>query len=287
MKKLIAILSAVLLLCGMSTVALADITAPEGYTVTPLFDFTAFEDGESTATGLGFWTADENAGSAEVTVAGGKLTFTKPGNWGAFPNLNEDQQALTKTATGWGFYVEGGEFGGTICAGFNAVDGGTNTILKEDVPVMFVALDGTVTIDVTYGVSSFGQGGFFVPAGFAGYVYIPFSNYVANDGTGADHDAAKGVATPIYAMDADIVSITYGEFFVYSSDIVLEAPTPEPTPEPTEEPVATEPADDATEAPSAPANGENAGFPVWIIIAAVAVVVIVVVVIVVAKKKKA
>ena len=286
MKKLIAILSAVLLLCGMTTVALAEgestITAPDGYTVTPLFDFTALADGESTATDLGFWTADANAGGAKVVVNAGKITFSMPGNWGAFPNLNEDQQALTKTATGWGFYVEGGELGGTICAGFNAVDGGTNTILKEDVPVMFVALDGTVTIDVTYG-TSFGQGGFFVPAEFAGYVYIPFSSYVANDGTGTDHDVAKGVATPIYAMDSDIVSITYGEFFVYSSDIVLEAPTPAPTPEPTATP---DPTPAPTEVPSKAPQAEG-GFPIWIVIAAVAVVAIVVVVIVVAKKKKA
>jgi len=293
MKKLMAILAAMLLICGMSVVASADITAPEGYTVTPLFDFTALPDGTSTATELGFWTADANAGGAEVVVEGGKITFSMPGNWGAFPNLNEDQQALTKTATGWGFYVAGGELGGTICAGFNATNG-TNTILKEDQAVMFVALDGTVTTDVTYG-TSFNQGGFYVPEGFEGYVYIPFSAYVANDGTGVDHDPANGVATPIYAMDTDIDTITYGEFFVFSSDLVIEGPTPEPTPESTPEPTPEAPetsteapsAGDPTDTPSEPATPApaNNGWIIWVAVAA-AVVVVVVVVIIISKKKK-
>ena len=295
MKKLMAILMAMLLICGISVVASAEITAPEGYTVTPLFDFTALPDGTSTATDLGFWTADANAGGAEVVVDGGKITFSLAGNWGAFPNLNEDQQAITKNATGWGFYVEGGELGGTICAGFNAANG-TNTVLKEDQAIMFVALDGTVTIDVTYG-TSFNQGGLFVPEEFKGYVYIPFSAYVANDGTGSDHDPASGVATPIYAMETDIDTITYGEFFVLTSDLVIEAPTPEPTPEPTPTPEQTEaPATTATDAPSAgdstdtpsepaaPAPANN-GWIIWVAIAA-AVVVVVVVVIIISKKKK-
>ena len=289
MKKLMAILMAMLLICGISVVASAEITAPEGYTVTPLFDFTALADGTSTAGDLGFWAPDASAGAAEVVVEGGKVTFSMAVNWGAFPNLNADQQELTKNVTGWGFYVEGGELGGTICAGFNDTLGG-NTLLKEDAPIMFVALDGTVTIDVTYG-TSFNQGGFFVPEEFKGYVYIPFAAYTAG---GVDFDPANGVATPIYAMDSDIDTITYGEFFVFTSDLVIEAPTPEPTPEPTPTPEQTEaPATDAPSAgdptdtpsePAAPAPANN-GWILWAAIAA-AVVVVVVVVIIISKKKK-
>ena len=142
-----------------------------------------------------------------------------------------------------------------------------------------------------------------IPAGFDGYVYFDCSNitvpYPYTNGNGE----AVALMTDFSAIKTLEVDLRWNVAGTFNggADVIFDSltavdeiteelidPTPAPTPEPTEEPVATEPADDVTEVPSAPAtDDENAGFPVWIIIAAVAVVVIVVVVIVVAKKKKA
>ena len=280
MKKLLAVIMALALLC-VSAVAFADaaekaILEPEGYDTQIILDFSDHE-GDMLSSEAGFWLPSVDA-DREVTFENGRVTFYQQNMWGAFFNFTQDEMDLFLGKTGWGFYVKNGEMDTVICAGFNAAST-KNYTLDEDAPYMLVDMQGNVTVDVTIWSSS-EQGGIIIPYDFEGYVYIPFSAYSSGDGsTFGESDA---IMTPIYAL-AEGEEFTYGEFFVYTSDVEMvpgevpsdETPTEEPTQDITEAP---------TNTPDAPAEGS---FPIWIIIvAAVVIIAVVAVVIIVASKKK-
>ena len=285
MKKLLAIVMSVLMLCTVAVVASADVVAPEGFEVTFVSDFSAYEEGNSTA-GESFWIPAPEA-DCDIYFEDGKVTFSRQGMWGAFYNFSDDQTNLFYNKTGWGFYVKNGEYDTSICAGFNGNDG-KNYILDEDATVMFVDMEGNVTYDVTYWGSS-GQGAIVVPYEFEGYIYIPFSAYLLNPDGGEFDPSTTAVLTPIYAI-SEGEEFTYGEFFVFSTDKPIEMPDEEEEPTPTPETPATDApsAGDPTDTPSEPAAPApaNNGWILWAAIGAAVVVVAVVVIIIVAGKKK-
>ena len=282
MKKIIAILMTLAMLC-ISSVAFAamDVPAnvPAGYEVTMIRDFSAF-NGDMLASAAQFWMNNPATDDREVTFENGRVTFYQQGTWGAFFSFTQEEMNMLDGKSGWGFYVKNGEMDTVICAGFNSASG-KNFFLGEDVPYMLVDMEGNAVIETTIWSSS-NQGGIIIPYEFEGYLYIPFTSYV-NSGDGSEYDATDYIFTPIYAL-SEGEEFTYGEFFSYSSDSEM---VPGEEPVGTEAPVETEPADDATEVPSAPADNANGGFPIWIVIvAAVVVVAVVVVVVIIASKKK-
>ncbi|MBR3751135.1 MAG: hypothetical protein IKK58_05120 [Clostridia bacterium] len=289
MKKIFAILLAVLLIGSMSMVASAEVVAPEGYEVTFVRDFSGVEGTMMSSEG-GFWLPAPEA-DREVLFQDGKVTFYEQNMWGAFFNFTDDELNLFYNKTGWGFYVKNGEYDTSICAGFNGNDG-KNYILDEDVAVMFVDMEGNVSYDVTYWGSS-GQGAIVVPYEFEGYIYIPFTAYLLNPDGGEYDPATTAILTPIYAI-SEGEEFTYGEFFVFSSDEVIEMPeeddpiieTPEASTEAPEASTDAPSAGDPTSEPADPAPANN-GWIIWAAIAAAVVVVVVVVVIIIGKKKKA
>lgn len=289
MKKLLAIIITVMILCTMAVVASAEIVAPEGFEVTFVSDFSDYE-GNSTA-GESFWIpAPED--DCDIYFEDGKVTFAHQGMWGAFYNFSDDQTNLFYNKTGWGFYVKNGEYDTCICAGFNGNDG-KNYCLDEAKTIMFVDMEGNVTYDETFWGSS-GQGAILVPYEFEGYIYIPFSAYFQNP-DGNEYDSANvAVLTPIYAL-SEGEEFTYGEIFTFSTDKEIEKPddVEEPTTTPDTIPDSTDGSTTPTDVPTtgatdgtepAPANN---GWILWVAIAAAVVVVAVVVVIIVSKKKKA
>ncbi len=198
--------------CSLSVVAFAAETAK-------LADFSAF-DGEATASASAGWWGPDAANDHTMTFADGKVTFADDaaGRWSAFPSFDADAQAATMNATGIAFYVEGdADADQTIALSFNGVDT-KNYIMSVDADVKLVEADGNVIDDVTVATPFGGQGGVIIPAGFEGYVYVPFAAYILNGGSDA-FDAAGGVATPIYALGTDVVNLTIGEFLAYTGEV--------------------------------------------------------------------
>ena len=291
MKKLFCVLI-ITLLSIFGVVASAD-TAND-FTTSAIYDFSNIEDGEHMLSTLeGFW-LPPGVNDILVQINDGKITFFDMNIWGAFPSFNAEQQALTVNATGYGFYVKNnGDFEITLSMGFNAADS-KNYVLADYAPYVLVDMQGNRTNEYTIWNGYNSQGGVIIPEGFEGYVYIPFSSYVFNDGsaTGDAYEASIGMVTPIFALN-DGETITYGEIYAFNSDDEFfnsTAPTQEPITAPTEEATdesSVAPTDGPTCITGPNCNGDQqASFPVWIIIAAVAVVAVVVIVIVLFKKKK-
>ena len=312
MKRIVV--SLCVLLLTVSITALAQ-PSRSGYIYTQLQSFDGLPEGTQTVAELpGFFVPDIPGNfMLECEIADGTITYYNMNVWGGFPNLDP---ALTQNKSGWCFYVKNGLMDMTLAMSFNAADG-KNYVIGDFVPYMLVDMEGVETDDFTVWVSDNNQGGVVLPSEFEGYVYIPFSSYVINDGTGtgAAYDASTGVVTPIYAL-SDGEMITFGAYYAYESQEIAntdEHTQPVITDEPTQPVVTDEPAqpvitdeptqpvvtDEPTEAPSenlstVPSEDptepkDEAGFP-WIIVAVAAVVVIagvVVAVVLISKKKKA
>jgi len=288
MKKIMTMLL-VIMLCAVGVAAAAQPIAPEGFTVTPLYDFTSIPDGEYTVSQLaGFW-LPPGISDFETPVSGGVITIDQMSVWGAFPNLNAEQTAVTANATGWGFYTKNdGMLDVTASMSFNGADG-KNYILSDYAHYVLVTAEGERIDEYTFWNGGNNQGALCIPSGFEGYVYVPFAAYMENNGTESDYfDSAIGMATPIFAVN-DGETVSFGELYAFTTQEDLSSkptvePTAEPIVEPTDEPTEAPATDEPTEEPSDPENTDN-GWMLWVGVAA-AVVAVAVVVIIIGKRKK-
>lgn len=211
MRKTVLIFAAIILTLTMCMASFAAPVAPNGITTTPVRDFTGLEDGETTFSQLGFWTA---SGDPTATVSNGTITI-KAGDWGAYQAFTEEEVNALKSADGLGFYVAAGEAGGIIGCGFNTA-ASVNCVLGVDKTAYLVDKDGKVTEAKTYFYTNTNQGVIDIPANFAGYAYFPYDLFVVNDGSGTPFDSsAETVATLIFSTGTT-GNVTYGEIYAFN-----------------------------------------------------------------------
>ena len=218
MKKFLTLMVAIVVVCALSITAMA---APVsiGYKTYFMGDlFANVSESASTSSEAGFWTAGD---VYNITVADGKVTFTTSGAWGSFGSFAD--ASITKGKVGWAYYIKNnGDATAILASGFNA-DDGKGYKLTNECSYTLVDMQGNKTENLV-GVwcDSWGQGGIEIPAGFEGWVYIGFDQYVPNDGTGSEvpFDSENyGVAAASFAF-YNISSITHGgEFYAYSSEV--------------------------------------------------------------------
>lgn len=211
-RNISALLLAVVLTLALGITAMAAPVAPSGITVTQVYNFNSLPNGDTTDTALGFW--NPTGGSANVNVNNGVITFAA-NNWGAFTNFTEDQMNIFKRSDGWGFYFKAGSEDAAVTMGFNGANG-ANHVLAVDKPVILCPLSGEPQSINTEFSSGLNQGIIVVPAGFEGYIYIPFNAYIVNDGSNAAFDVtANPPATPIYVLGLGAPA-GFGEIVAYS-----------------------------------------------------------------------
>ena len=222
MKKLVTALFAAILCCTLCVNAFAAPAAPKNCKTEVVYDFASLGNQTAAASALGFWTG---GGDCEVTAKDGYVSFSK-NVWGAFGNFSGEAQAKFKTASGIAFSFRT-ENAAVITLGFNdnSADG-TNHILKKDAECFLYGKDGKQKITTQWN-DGFNQGIINVPAGFDGTVFIPFSAYVANDGSNKAFDvSASQPNTPIYVVGEGAPGVAFGEIAVYSEGSSQTADVP-------------------------------------------------------------
>ncbi len=222
MKKVIVFVLTVTLL--LSAVAFAQPIALDGYTYYELQNFNHIENGIHEVRNIpGFFLPDiPGTFRLECEVLDGTVTFYETNFWGAFPSYDQARTDLTKNKSGWCFYIKNGLLDAVLSMGFNAADN-KNYVIGDFVPYMLVDVNGEVYADFSVWVSANSQGGISIPMEFEGYVYLPFTSFCINDGTGtgAAYDPSVGIVTPIYAPSDNEV-ITFGAFYLYDSDQIID-----------------------------------------------------------------
>ncbi len=217
MKKFLVVLAAIAMVCAMGLTAFAEPVAVDGYEFTALGNL--FTNVPETATNVGeagFLSLDP---SHAITVADGMVTFSTPG-WGSFGSFADNTISTGKD--GIAFFVKNGdtENVASIAFGFNGSDG-VGYMLSEGADIVLVDMEGNATDDVTGFDGGFQQGAIEIPAGFEGWVLVPFDIFVINDGSysdvGFDYEQ-YGVAAISFAV-ASATEITYGGDF-YAYDVV-------------------------------------------------------------------
>ena len=246
MKKIIAIVLTLLMLCSFSVVASAAPAALDGFEVTILVESLQYINDAgfypATSGDDPFWVQPNADMARPITLENGKLTFLQQECWGALLSMNPDLQEMSLNKTGWGFSIENGDAETTITVGFNEAATNQTYVIDENSIYMLVSEDGEITVDYAVWTSS-SQGGAIIPANFKGHIYIPFDQYYhSTDYTAYDPSTMK-LFTPIYALSGG-AEFTFCEYFVYESDVNLEdlagGETSDPTDTPTE-PEVTEP----------------------------------------------
>ena len=211
-RNISALLLAVVLTLALGISAMAAPVAPSGITVKQVYDFTSLPNGDTTDSALGFW--NPTGGSANVNVNNGVITFAS-NNWGAFPNFTDKQMNILKESDGWGFYFKAGNEDAAVTMGFNGANG-VNHVLATGKPVILCPLSGEPQNVNTEYSDGLNQGIIIVPAGFEGYIYIPFNAYITNDGNNAAFDVTVNPpATPIYVLGLGAPA-GFGEIVAYS-----------------------------------------------------------------------
>ncbi len=244
MKKIIAVLTVMLLLCSVSVVASAAPAALDGFEVTMLVESLQFINDAGfypTTSGDQPFLVPSPDTARPITLEDGKLTFLQQECWGALLSMNPDLQELSLNKTGWGFSIENGDVDTTLCVSFNEAATNQTYVIDENSVYMLVSEDGEIIVDYAVWTSS-NQGGAIIPADFKGHIYIPFDQYYNSLDYSAYDPSTMKLFTPIYALSGG-AEFTFCEYFVYESDKNLEDMTDdnptEPAETPTNEPVQT------------------------------------------------
>ena len=152
MKKIIASVLTLLMLCSFSVVASAAPAALDGFEVTILVESLQFINDAgyypATSGDAPFWVPGADS-ARPITLVDGKLTFLQQECWGALLSMNPDLQEMSLNKTGWGFSVENGDAETTITVGFNEAATNQTYVIDENSIYMLVSEDGEITVPLT------------------------------------------------------------------------------------------------------------------------------------------